>query len=170
MSVQTINSHWFINRRGLLTYSMLDAVTEQMGAGWLPAQALKKQGSRPSLLSTGYAWTVLANNGLSKSINESWIAPNGVELVLWAGRWYVSSGGAGGHVGVMIDDTYFILRLLTQGATGQAINTYPNDYYGLNKNQTIDRGLRMLIAASNQQTKQTQLRQKIGLSPSFQWG
>ena len=51
-----------------------------------------------------------------------------------------TSGGAGGHVGVMIDDTYFIsCDYSTQGATGQAINTYPwNDYYAWNKPAYIE--------------------------------
>ena len=45
-----------------------------------------------------------------------------------------SSGGDGGHVGVMIDSVYFIsCDYSTKGATGQAINTYPwNDYYSWN--------------------------------------
>ncbi|AZF91157.1 N-acetylmuramoyl-L-alanine amidase [Streptococcus phage CHPC954] len=51
-----------------------------------------------------------------------------------------TSGGAGGHVGVMMDKTYFIsCDYSTQGAVGQAINTYPwNDYYAANKPNYVE--------------------------------
>ena len=58
------------------------------------------------------------------SRNQPWDAqPADIILMSW-GAVCPSSGGAGGHVGVMIDDTYFIsCDYSTQGATGQAINT-----------------------------------------------
>lgn len=145
MSVQQSVINWFVNHRGLLTYSMLgsrngtDGTADCSGS---VSQALKEAGigiqGLPSTVTLGQQ---LSNNGFYRVCrNESWDAvPGDIVLMSW-GADMASSGGAGGHVGVMIDDTYFIsCDYSTQGAAGQAINTYPwNDYYGWNQPAYIE--------------------------------
>ena len=145
MSVQQSIVNGFTSRRGLITYSMLGSRNGSDGTGdcsGIMSQVLKEAGINiiglPSTVTLGQQ---LANNGFYRvSINQSWDAqPADIILMSW-GADMSSSGGAGGHVGVMIDDTYFIsCDYSTQGATGQAINTYPwNDYYGWNKPNYIE--------------------------------
>ena len=145
MSVQQSIVNGFTSRRGLITYSMLGSRNGSDGTGdcsGIMSQVLKEAGINiiglPSTVTLGQQ---LANNGFYRvSINRSWDAqPADIILMSW-GADMSSSGGAGGHVGVMIDDTYFIsCDYSTQGATGQAINTYPwNDYYGWNKPNYIE--------------------------------
>ena len=145
MSVQLSIVNGFISRRGLITYSMLGSRNGSDGTGdcsGIMSQVLKEAGINiiglPSTVTLGQQ---LANNGFYRiSINQSWDAqPADIVLMSW-GADMSSSGGAGGHVGVMIDDTYFIsCDYSTQGATGQAINTYPwNDYYAWNKPAYIE--------------------------------
>lgn len=145
MSVQQSLINWFVSHRGLLTYSMLgsrngtDGTADCSGS---VSQALKEAGigiqGLPSTVTLGQQ---LSNNGFYRVCrNESWDAlPGDIVLMSW-GADMSSSGGAGGHVGVMIDDTYFIsCDFSTQGAVGQAINTYPwNDYYGWNQPAYIE--------------------------------
>ena len=58
------------------------------------------------------------------SRNQPWDAQMADIILMSWGADMSSSGGAGGHVGAMIDDTYFIsCDYSTQGAVGQAINT-----------------------------------------------
>lgn len=145
MSVQQLIINWFINRRGLLTYSMLGSRNGADGTADCSgsiSQALKEAGVKivglPSTVTLGQQ---LANNGFYRvSINQDWDAQTGDIVLMSWGADMSSSGGAGGHVGVMIDDTYFIsCDYSTQGAPGQAINTYPwNDYYGWNKPAYIE--------------------------------
>ena len=145
MSVQQLTVNWFINRRGLLTYSMLGSRNGADGTADCSgsiSQALKEAGIKiiglPSTVTLGQQ---LANNGFYRvSINQDWDAQTGDIVLMSWGADMSSSGGAGGHVGVMIDDTYFIsCDYSTQGAPGQAINTYPwNDYYGWNKPAYIE--------------------------------
>lgn len=145
MSVQQSIVNGFISRRGLITYSMLGSRNGSDGTGdcsGIMSQVLKEAGINiiglPSTVTLGQQ---LANNGFYRiSINQPWDAqPADIILMSW-GADMSTSGGAGGHVGAMIDDTYFIsCDYSTQGATGQAINTYPwNDYYGWNKPAYIE--------------------------------
>lgn len=131
--------NWFINRRGKLTYSMLgsrngaDGTADCSGA---ISQALKDNGipiqGLPSTVTLGQQ---LAKNGFYRvSRNEEWAAVTGDIVLMSWGADMSSSGGAGGHVGVMVDSVNFIsCDYSTLGAQGQAINTYPwNDYYAWN--------------------------------------
>lgn len=145
MSVQQSIVNGFTSRRGLITYSMFGSRNGSDGTGdcsGIMSQVLKEAGINiiglPSTVTLGQQ---LANNGFYRvSINQSWDAqPADIILMSW-GADMSTSGGAGGHVGAMIDDTYFIsCDYSTQGATGQAINTYPwNDYYSWNKPNYIE--------------------------------
>lgn len=145
MSVQQLTVNWFINHRGLLTYSMLGSRNGADGTADCSgsiSQALKEAGIKiiglPSTVTLGQQ---LANNGFYRvSINQDWDAQTGDIVLMSWGADMSSSGGAGGHVGVMMDSTYFIsCDYSTQGAAGQAINTYPwDDYYGWNKPNYIE--------------------------------
>ena len=106
------------------------------------SQALKEAGVNiqglPSTVTLGQQ---LANNGFYRvSRNQDWDAETGDIVLMSWGADMSSSGGAGGHVGVMMDSVYFIsCDYSTQGAVGQAINTYPwNDYYGWNRPAYIE--------------------------------
>lgn len=145
MSVQQSIVNWFVNHRGLLTYSMLGSRNGADGTADCSgsiSQALKEAGipiqGLPSTVTLGQQ---LANNGFYRvSINQDWDAQTGDIILMSWGADMSSSGGAGGHVGVMMDGTYFIsCDYSTQGAAGQAINTYPwDDYYGWNKPAYIE--------------------------------
>lgn len=145
MSVQQSIVNWFVNHRGKLTYSMYgsrngaDGTADCSGS---MSQALKEAGFNiqglPSTVTLGIQ---LANNGFYRvSQNQDWDALTGDIVLMSWGSDMASSGGAGGHVGVMMDDTYFIsCDYSTQGAVGQAINTYPwNEYYKANKPAYIE--------------------------------
>ncbi|WP_342977729.1 peptidoglycan amidohydrolase family protein, partial [Streptococcus parasanguinis] len=136
MSVQQSIVNGFTSRRGLITYSMLGSRNGSDGTGdcsGIMSQVLKESGipiqGLPSTVTLGQQ---LANNGFYRvSRNQPWDAQMADIILMSWGADMSSSGGAGGHVGAMIDDTYFIsCDYSTQGAVGQAINTYPwNDYY-----------------------------------------
>ena len=145
MSVQQSIVNGFISRRGLITYSMLGSRNGADGTGdcsGITSQVLKEAGipiqGLPSTVTLGQQ---LANNGFYRvSRNQAWDAqPADIVLMSW-GTDMSSSGGAGGHVGVMIDSVYFIsCDFSTQGAPGQAINTYLwNEYYGWNRPSYIE--------------------------------
>ena len=131
MSVQQALADGFVNRRGLITYSMLGSRNGADGTGdcsGIMSQVPKEAGiaiqGLPSTVTLGQQ---LANNGFYRvSRNQAWDAETGDIVLMSWGADMSSSGGAGGHVGAMIDDTYFIsCDYSTQGAPGQAINTYP---------------------------------------------
>ena len=145
MSKQQDIVNWFINRRGKLTYSMLgsrngsDGTADCSGA---VSQALKDAGipiqGLPTTVTLGQQ---LAKNGFYRvSRNEDWEAVTGDIVLMSWGRDMSTSGGAGGHVGVMIDSVNFIsCDYSTKGAKGQAINTYPwNDYFAWNNPTYIE--------------------------------
>ena len=145
MSKQQDIVKWFINRRGKLTYSMLgsrnglDGTADCSGA---VSQALKDSGipiqGLPTTVTLGQQ---LAKNGFYRvSRNQDWDAESGDIVLMSWGSDMSTSGGAGGHVGVMIDNVNFIsCDYSTQGAVGQAINTYPwNDYYAWNNPTYIE--------------------------------
>ena len=145
MSKQQDIVKWFINRRGKLTYSMLgsrnglDGTADCSGA---VSQALKDSGipiqGLPTTVTLGQQ---LAKNGFYRvSRNQDWDAESGDIVLMSWGSDMSTSGGASGHVGVMIDNVNFIsCDYSTQGAVGQAINTYPwNDYYAWNNPTYIE--------------------------------
>ena len=145
MSVQQSIVNGFTSRRGLITYSMFGSRNGADGTGdcsGIMSQVLKEAGINiiglPSTVTLGQQ---LANNGFYRvSINQDWDAQTADIVLMSWGADMSTSGGAGGHVGAMIDDTYFIsCDYSTQGAPGQAINTYPwNDYYAWNKPAYIE--------------------------------
>ena len=145
MSVQQSIVNWFVNHRGKLTYSMFGSRNGSDGTADCSgsiSQALKEAGigiqGLPSTVTLGQQ---LAKNGFYRvSINQDWDALTGDIVLMSWGADMSTSGGAGGHVGVMMDSTYFIsCDYSTQGAPGQAINTYPwNDYYAANKPSYIE--------------------------------
>lgn len=145
MSKQQDIVKWFINNRGKLTYSMLgsrngsDGTADCSGA---ISQALKEAGipiqGLPTTVTLGQQ---LVKNGFYRvSRNEDWDAVTGDIVLMSWGYDMSTSGGAGGHVGVMVDSVNFIsCDYSTQGLQGQAINTYPwNDYYVWNKPTYIE--------------------------------
>ena len=145
MSKQQDIVKWFINRRGKLTYSMVgsrngsDGTADCSGA---ISQALKDVGipikGLPTTVTLGQQ---LAENGFYRvSRNQDWEAETGDIVLMSWGVDMSTSGGAGGHVGAMVDNVNFIsCDYSTQGAKGQAINTYPwNDYYSWNNPSYIE--------------------------------
>ncbi|AYP29650.1 endolysin [Streptococcus phage SW18] len=145
MSVQQSIVNWFVNNRGKLTYSMYGSRNGADGTADCSgsiSQALKEAGigiqGLPSTVTLGQQ---LAKNGFYRvSINQDWDALTGDIVMMSWGADMSQSGGAGGHVGVMMDSVNFIsCDYSTQGAVGKAINTYPwNDYYAANKPSYIE--------------------------------
>lgn len=145
MSVQQSIVNWFVNHRGKLTYSMLGSRNGSDGTADCSgsiSQALKEAGvgiqGLPSTVTLGQQ---LAKNGFYRvSINQDWDALTGDIVMMSWGADMSQSGGAGGHVGVMMDSVNFIsCDYSTQGAVGQAISTHPwNDYYAANKPSYIE--------------------------------
>lgn len=126
---------WFEARRGAVTYSMLGSRNGTDGTGDCSgtiSQALKDNGfAIQGLPSTVTLGSQLARVGWVRiSRNEDWNAQrNDIVMMSWSADM-AGSGGAGGHVGAMLDSVNFIsCDYSTQGAPGQAINTYPWDYY-----------------------------------------
>ena len=130
MSVQQSIVNGFTSRRGLITYSMFGSRNGSrrnrglFGYHVASIKGSRNQYHRPTVNS--YAWPATRKQWLlpRKYRNQNWDAqPADIILMSW-GADMSSSGGAGGHVGAMIDDTYFIsCDYSTQGAVGQAINT-----------------------------------------------
>ena len=145
MSVPQSIVNWFVIHRNLLTYSMFGSRNGSDGTADCSgsmSQALKEAGigiqGLPSTVTLGQQ---LAKNGFYRvSINQDWDALTGDIVMMSWGADMSQSGGAGGHVGVMMDSVNFIsCDYSTQGAVGQAINTYPwNDYYAANKPNYIE--------------------------------
>ena len=145
MSIKQAIVNGMVNLRGEITYSMFGSRDGSDGTGdcsGIMSRVLKEAGipiqGLPSTVTLGKQ---LANNGFYRvSINQDWDALTGDIVMMSWGADMSQSGGAGGHVGVMMDDTYFIsCDYSTQGAPGQAINTYSwNDYYAANKPYYIE--------------------------------
>lgn len=145
MSIQQNVVNWFVNHRGKLTYSMYGSRNGSDGTADCSgsiSQALKEAGigiqGLPSTVTLGQQ---LAKNGFYRvSINQDWEAITGDIIMMSWGVDMSQSGGAGGHVGVMMDSVNFIsCDYSTQGTVGQAISTYPwNDYYAANKPSYIE--------------------------------
>ena len=145
MSKQEAIVDGMVNLRGTITYSMYGSRDGSDGTGdcsGIMSRVLKDAGFNiQGLPSTVTLGKQLANNGFYRvSVNQSWDAETGDIVLMSWGVDMSQSGGAGGHVGVMMDSTYFIsCDYSTQGAVGQAINTYPwNDYYAANKPTYIE--------------------------------
>lgn len=145
MSVQQALVDGMVKQRGKITYSMYGSRDGSDGTGdcsGIMSRVLKEAGiaiqGLPSTVTLGQQ---LAKNGFYRvSINQDWDAETGDIILMSWGADMSSSGGAGGHVGVMMDSVNFIsCDYSTQGAVGQAINTYPwNDYYAANNPAYIE--------------------------------
>lgn len=127
---------WFENKEGQLTYSMIgsrigtDGTADCSGS---ITQSLKEAGAQidgvPSTVTLGY-W-LAKNNWIRIAKNEDWNAQrNDIVMMSW-GVDMSQSGGAGGHVGAMMDSERFISTdYSTSGAIGTAVSIWNwNDYY-----------------------------------------
>lgn len=137
--------NWFDYRKGKLTYSMKGSRNGSDGTADCSgsvSQALKEAGIPiQGLPSTVYMGSQLATNGFVRiSKNQDWDAQKGDIVLMSWGADMASSGGAGGHVGVMKNAINFIsVDFSTKGAIGQAVNEYAwNDYYGWNRPAYIE--------------------------------
>ena len=119
--------NWFESRRGRLTYSMYGSRNGSDGTADCSgsvSQALKDSGVNiiglPSTVTLG---SQLAKNGFyCVSKNTDWNAQRGDIVLMSWGADMSSSGGAGGHVGVMEDaDTFISVDYWSGGASGQAV-------------------------------------------------
>lgn len=145
MTVQQALVDGMVKLRGKITYFMYGSRDGSDGTGdcsGIMSRVLKEAGiaiqGLPSTVTLGQQ---LANNGFYRvSRNQDWDALTGDIVLLSWGADMSTSGGAGGHVGVMMDSVNFIsCDYSTQGAPGQAINTYPwNDYYAANRPTYIE--------------------------------
>lgn len=128
--------NWFINHRGMLTYSMYGSRNGSDGTADCSgsiSQALKEAGipiqGLPSTVTMG---SQLAANGFARiSRNQEWNAKRGDIVLMSWGADMSTSGGAGGHVGTMLDEFNFIsVDYWTGGQVGTAVSTHDfNAYY-----------------------------------------
>lgn len=132
--------NWFESRRGKLTYSMYGSRNGSDGTADCSgsvSQALKEAGVNivglPSTVTLG---SQLAKNGFIRvSKNTDWNAQRGDIVMMSWGADMSTSGGAGGHVGVMEDANVFIsVDFWTGGAAGQAVSSHDwNQYYAVQR-------------------------------------
>lgn len=127
--------NWFESRRGKLTYSMYGSRNGSDGTADCSgsvSQALKEAGVNiiglPSTVTLG---SQLAKNGFIRvSKNTDWAAQRGDIVLMSWGADMSTSGGAGGHVGVMEDGNTFIsVDFWTNGAAGQAVTSHDWEQY-----------------------------------------
>lgn len=137
--------NWFESHRGRLTYSMYGSRNGNDGTADCSggvSQALKEAGVNivglPSTVTLG---SQLANNGFYRvSKNEDWDAQRGDIVLMSWGSDMSSSGGAGGHVGVMEDSVTFIsVDYSTGGQAGTAVSSHRwDDYYNISQPNYIE--------------------------------
>lgn len=127
--------NWFESRRGKLTYSMYGSRNGSDGTADCSgsvSQALKEAGVNiiglPSTVTLG---SQLAKNGFIRvSKNTDWTSQRGDIVLMSWGADMSTSGGAGGHVGVMEDgDTFISVDYWTNGAAGQAVTSHDWEQY-----------------------------------------
>lgn len=127
---------WFDARKGKLTYSMLgsrngtDGTADCSGS---TTQAIRDAGGLPYdyLYSTVTLGGYLSRNGYVRiTQNREWDAKQGDILMMSWGADMSTSGGAGGHVGVMKDAWTFIsVDYWTGGQAGTAVSEHNVDSY-----------------------------------------
>ena len=137
--------NWFESRRGKLTYSMTGSRNGSDGTADCSgsvSQALKEAGVNivglPSTVTLG---SQLANNGFIRvSKNTDWDGQRGDVVLMSWGPDMSSSGGAGGHVGVLEDPNTFIsVDYWTGGAAGQAVSSHNwEQYYAVERPAYIE--------------------------------
>lgn len=127
---------WFDGNKGKLTYSMTGSRNGADGTADCSGsitQAVRDAGGLPYdyLYSTVTLDGYLAKNGYKRiSVNQSWDAKEGDIVLMSWGKDMSTSGGAGGHVGVMKDDKTFIsVDYWTGGQPGTAVSEHNWDYY-----------------------------------------
>lgn len=137
---------WFTNRVGRLTYSMTGSRNGADGTADCSGsitQALYEAGAAKYayLYSTVTLASYLQANGYTCiSRNQDWDSKKGDIILMSWGADMSSSGGAGGHVGVMKDDATFISTdYWTGGQAGTAVSTHNwNAYYAANQPRYIE--------------------------------
>lgn len=131
---------WFDAKKGYIMYSMTgsrngsDNTADCSGS---ITQAIYEAGGKAYayLYSTVTLPAYLQVNGFQRiSVNEDWESKRGDVILESWGNDMSSSGGSGGHVGVMKSDTVFIsCDYWTGGQYGTAISEHSwNDYYSYN--------------------------------------
>lgn len=139
---------WFFDNRGKLTYSMYgsrngaDGTADCSGA---VTQAIYSAGGKAYnyLYSTVTIGAYLAVNGFERiAVNQDWEAEFGDVVLLSWGNDMSTSGGAGGHIGVMDSATNFIsVDYWTGGQAKTAVSEHNwNDYY----NTEVSNGLQYI--------------------------
>ncbi|MGR8826036.1 peptidoglycan hydrolase [Leuconostoc citreum] len=130
---------WYDARKGALTYSMLGSRNGADGTADCSGsivQAVYEAGATKYdwLYSTVDLGRYLAANGFTRvSANQDWTAQRGDIILMSWGADMSTSGGAGGHVGVMKDDNTFISTdYWTGGQQGTAVSEHNwNEYYNV---------------------------------------
>lgn len=94
--------------------------------------AVSNNGGKINLVSTVLLGNELQKNGFTRiAVNQDWGSKAGDIILMSWGSSMTSSGGAGGHVGILIDANNFIsVDYWTGGARGTAVSVHNwNDYY-----------------------------------------
>ena len=127
---------WYDVRIGKLTYSMTGSRNGTDGTADCSGsitQAIRDAGgvAYDYLYSTVTLAGYLAKNGYKRiSVNQSWDAKEGDVVLMSWGADMSTSGGAGGHVGVMKNSVNFIsVDYWTGGIPGTAVSEHNWDYY-----------------------------------------
>ena len=137
---------WFDNHKGRLTYSMYGSRNGADGtadcSGSITQAVYDAGGSKPAYLySTVTLGSYLAANGFKRiSQNQGWNAQQGDIVLMSWGANMASSGGAGGHVGVMKDaNTFISTDYWTGGAANTAVSEHNyNGYYANSRPSYIE--------------------------------
>lgn len=141
-----LSVEWFLERVGKITYSMVgsrngaDGTADCSGS---MTQSIKDSGgvNYDYLYSTVTLGNYLDKNGYQRiSVNQDWHAQKGDVVLMSWGADMSSSGGAGGHVGVMMNATDFIsCDYWTGGQPGTAITQHNwDEYYAATKPNYIE--------------------------------
>lgn len=137
---------WFDDRKGELTYSMYGSRNGSDGTADCSGsitQAVRDAGGVPYdyLYSTVTLAGYFEKNGYKRiSVNQDWDAAAGDIILMSWGNDMSTSGGAGGHVGVMKDPTKFIsVDYWTGGTPGTAVSEHIwNDYHAVQRPNYIE--------------------------------
>lgn len=130
---------WYDNRFGAITYSMLGSRNSTDGTADCSGsitQAVYEAGAKKYdwLYSTVDLGKYLAANGFKRiAVNQDWAGKRGDIILMSWGRDMSTSGGAGGHVGILKDaDTFISTDYWTGGQVGTAVSQHNwNDYYNV---------------------------------------
>lgn len=137
---------WFDNRKGKLTYSMYGSRNGADGtadcSGSITQSIFEAGAAKYAYLySTVTLASYLQANGYTCiSRNQDWDAQGGEIVLMSWGADMSTSGGAGGHVGVMKDaNTFISVDYWTGGQAGTAVSEHNwNQYYAANKPSYVE--------------------------------